>query len=87
MTIEVLDAHETEAALSGGGGRNQTLHDLAEALTPIADTGKSVWYEGSLSESFINMLRTKMDRRGLRLTARKASRDGKAGHILRSQTK
>jgi hypothetical protein len=81
VSIEVLTPQETQSALRGRAFRNEVLGDLTEALIPLADTESSVWAEG-LSEPTVNMLRSKLARRGIRLAARKVQRGGVLGHVL-----
>ena len=81
-TIEVLDPHETETALAGHRfGSSEVFATLADNLLTVADTEASVYVQG-LNESNINALRTKMQRRGMKIIVRKVERDGKSGHVL-----
>ena len=83
-TIEVLDPEETETALAGHRfGSSEVLRSIADSLTNVADTKGSV-YVGGLNESNINALRTKMQRRGIKMTVRRVQRDGKPGHVLQA---
>jgi hypothetical protein len=85
VTIEVLSPAETEEALKGSPARNEQLGELADALMPLIDTDGSVFAPG-LTESTINMLRTKVGRAGARLTARKVRRGSTTGHVLQVRT-
>ncbi len=81
-TIEVLDPKETETALAGHRfGASEVLSTIAANLTDVVDTEGSVYVQG-LDESNINALRTKMQRRGMKILVRKVEREGKSGHVL-----
>jgi hypothetical protein len=83
-TIEVLDPEETETALAGHRfGASEVLSTIASQLTNVVDTKASV-FVGGLNESNINALRTKMQRRGIKMTVRRVQRDGKPGHVLQA---
>jgi hypothetical protein len=85
-TIEVLDPEATADALKGSAARNERLNDLSDALTPVLDTGGSIFATG-LDEPTLNMLRTKLLRRNVRLSARKVHRGAVVGHVLMVTTK
>jgi hypothetical protein len=85
-TIQVLDPEETGKALSGHRfGQSEVLRTIADSLEGVVDTKASVFVEG-LNESTINALRTKMARRGMKVTVRKVDRAGKPGHVLFATT-
>jgi hypothetical protein len=84
--IEVLTPEQTEQALSGHRfGSSETLAQIAISLERVVDTDGSVYVDG-LNESNINALRTKMQRRNIRMIVRKVERNGKVGHVLMARS-
>lgn len=85
-TIEVLDPEETSEALQGHRwGGTETNRKIAESLMTVLDTGAGVFVSG-LTESSINVIRTKMSRLGIRVRVRAVDRDGKRGHVMIAKT-
>jgi hypothetical protein len=84
--IQVLDPSETKVALSGHRfGSSAMLNTLADNLMAVVDTESSV-YVGGMTDSQINALRTKMQRRDIRVTVRKVERNGTSGHVMLAKT-
>lgn len=81
--IAVLDSEETATVIAqtrNGVGASDTAK-IARALDRVVDTDQSVFVAG-MNESLINSVRTRMYRRNVKVTVRKAERDGTVGHIL-----
>lgn len=83
--IEVLTAADTQAILRDRPGVDSQSSQIAEALMQVVDSDNSVFVTG-LTEANINVLRTKMYRRDIRVIVRKVRRDDKRGHVLFAKT-
>ena len=84
LQVTLLDPVETESVLAGSP-RNDDLRKIADGLSSVVDSEASVFVAG-MGESNINALRTKMARRGIRVTVHKTKRNGQDGHVLMARS-